>query len=437
MSNTFSPQGFVDFINGAPSRYHAVEAMKRELVSRGFSELEWPNPGIMYPLGKYFITTNMSSIIAITLPEHTPKGFLIAASHSDSPTFKVKDSPCLTDNGYTRLNVERYGGMICSTWMDRPLSLAGKLLYRDGNMIKTALVDVDRDCLIIPSLAIHMSPKANDGYQFKANVDMLPLYAAGDRSDDYYGLLAQSAGVDRESILGSDVFLYNRDKARLWGCQDEFVSGGRLDDLQCAYTTLQAFLDADKRQDYVQVFYVSDNEEIGSETKQGAGSTFLFDTLLAVAQAYVLSHSQYVGMLRNSFMLSCDNAHALHPNHPGMSDPTHRPKMNGGVVIKYGVRYATDGVSEGLFRMICDKAGVACQTYSNRSDLMGGSTLGNISNARVALNTVDLGIAQLAMHSAYETAGTQDMEALYLSTKACYNMSLIQTRDGDYRVEWE
>ena len=437
MMNAFCPQDFVDFLNTAPSRYHAVDYMKRSLMDAGYEELKALDTDAVHPGGRYFITNNLSSLIAISLPERVPHGFLVSASHSDSPAFRLKDSPCLTDNGYTRLNVEGYGGMICSTWLDRPLSVAGKLVYRDGDEIKTALVDIKRDCLIIPSLAIHMSPKANDGFQFKANVDMLPLYAPGDKSEGFARLLAQSAGIEPESVLGMDVFLYNRQKALIWGEEGELVSGGRLDDLQCAYVTFRAFMDANKPGSHVQVFYLSDNEEIGSQTKQGAGSTFLFDALLTAACAYGLDHARYTAMLKSSFMLSCDNAHALHPNHPEMSDPVHKPLINGGVVIKYGVRYATDAVSEGIFRMICAHEGVPCQTFSNRSDLRGGSTLGNISNAQVALNTVDIGIAQLAMHSAYETAGTRDIESLYSATKACYNMNLRELCDGDYRLVWD
>lgn len=431
----FEPQEFIDFLNANPSRYHAVAAMKNMLEGAGYTELKSFSDLESASGRKFFITYNLSSLIAFELPEGAAEGFIIAASHSDSPTFRIKSVPELMGNGYTRVNVERYGGMLCSTWLDRPLSLAGKLLYSDETGLHTALVNVDEDCLIIPNLAIHMSPKANDGFTYKANVDMIPLFATGERENGVLKLLAEAAGVAPESVRGMDVHLYNREKARLWGQCSEFISGGRLDDLQCAYTTLKAFMDSDSKT-HVRVYYVSDNEEIGSDTKQGAGAAFLFDALTAAAKKAGRDHEGYTAMLRNSLMLSCDNAHAHHPNHPEMSDPVLRPTVNGGVVIKFGMRYTTDGVSEGLFRMAAEHAGLKLQNYSNRSDLMGGATLGNISNTKVPLNTVDIGIAQLAMHSSYETAGVYDTNDMYTAAKTCYEMSLVQSADGEYSVEW-
>ena len=398
------------FIEKSPSCFHAVKNMKEILLADGFAELKEEDKWEITEGGRYFVTRNESSIVAFTIPETGFAGYRIMASHSDSPTFKIKENPEMeVDKKYVKLNVERYGGMLCAPWFDRPLSVAGRVIVKEGDAFVTKLVDVDRDLLMIPNLAIHMNREVNDGYKYNAQVDMLPLYGDISSKDTFMRTIAENAGVKEEDILGHDIFLYNRVKGSIWGANEEFVSSSRLDDLQCAFSSLQGFLKGDKKE-YVAVHCVLDNEEVGSGTKQGAASTFLYDTLVRVDECLGLSYEEYLRGLAKSFMLSADNAHAVHPNHKEVADPVNRPYMNQGIVIKHSAnqKYCTDGVSAAIFKDLCREAGVPFQTFTNRSDILGGSTLGNISNTKVALNAVDIGLPQLAMHSPYETAGVKD-----------------------------
>lgn len=426
----------IKFLDNSPSAFHAVNNIKNKLADNGFTEIHEGISAAIIPGGKYFITRNYSSVIAFVLPQNMPQGMLISASHSDSPTFKIKDNGELcVDGKYVKLNVERYGGMLCAPWFDRPLSVAGKILVSEGDEVKTKLVYVDKNLLMIPNVAIHMNRNANSGFEYRANVDMLPLFGGSNSKDKFMQIIAETAGVDAQNIIGTDLYLCVRDKAVLFGAEDEFIASARLDDLECAYTSLEAFLSAKANDSHALVYMVADNEEIGSDTKQGAGSTMLRDVIDMIKKCYNADDYDVINWLANSFMLSCDNAHAVHPNHPEYSDGSNKPYLNGGVVIKYGVRYATDSVSEAIFRQICKKADVPVQTYSNRSDMAGGSTLGNISNTKVSLNTVDIGLAQLAMHSCYETAGAEDAAYMVNAITAFYNCKIIHNGNGNYIVK--
>lgn len=398
------------FIEQSPSCFHAVETMKTILIREGFQELKEIEKWSIDKGGKYFVTRNDSSIIAFTIPQKDGAGYHIMASHSDSPAFKIKENPEMeVDKKYVKLNVERYGGMICSTWFDRPLSVAGRIIVKEEGQFVTKLVNVDRDLLMVPNLAIHMNREINEGYKYNAQIDMLPLYGGISSKDTFMKLIAETAGVKEEDILGHDLFLYNRAKGSIWGAEEEFVSISRLDDLQCAFSSLQGFLKG-KKEDYVAVHCVLDNEEVGSETKQGAASTFLYDTLVRVNECMGESYEDYIRKLSDSFMISADNAHAVHPNHKEVADPVNRPYMNDGIVIKFSAnqKYCTDAMSAAVFKDLCNEVNVPFQSFTNRSDMLGGSTLGNISNTKVALNAVDIGLPQLAMHSAYETVGVKD-----------------------------
>lgn len=398
------------FIEKSPSCFHAIKNMKDILLAEGFAQLREEDKWEIVNGGKYFVTRNDSSIVAFTIPETGAFGYRIMASHSDSPTFKIKENPEMeVDKKYVKLNVERYGGMLCAPWFDRPLSVAGRVIVKEGDAFVTKFVDVDRDLLMIPNLAIHMNREVNDGYKYNAQVDMLPLYGDISSKDTFMKSIAEAAGVKEEDILGHDIFLYNRVKGSIWGANEEFVSSSRLDDLQCAFSSLQGFLKGEKKE-YAAVHCVLDNEEVGSGTKQGAASTFLYDTLVRINECLGLSYEEYLRALAKSFMLSADNAHAVHPNHKEVADPVNRPYMNEGIVIKHSAnqKYCTDGVSAAVFKDLCREAGVPFQNFTNRSDMLGGSTLGNISNTKVALNAVDIGLPQLAMHSPYETAGVKD-----------------------------
>lgn len=420
------------FIEASPSPYHAVDNMKKRLEKEGYERLlegeEWElNVG-----GRYYVVRGGSSIAAFRIPRNDLAGFQIAASHSDSPSFKLKANPEVEAEGhYVKLNVEKYGGMLCAPWFDRPLSVAGRVIVREGDSLAVKLAAVDRDLLVIPSLAIHMNREANDGYKYNAQKDMLPLYGCDSAKGKFMEQIARAAGVEEDQIVGSDLFLYNRMKGSIWGAQDEYISIGKLDDLQCAFASLEGFLTA-KDGASIPVHCVFDNEEVGSGTKQGADSTFLMDVLLRIAEGMGRSDGQYRQALANSFMVSADNTHAVHPNYPEKACPTNRPYPNGGVVIKYSAnqKYATDGTSAAVFTELLRRAGVPWQTYVNRSDIIGGSTLGNISSAHVSLGTVDIGLAQLAMHSPYETGGALDTDHMIRAMRAFYESAVRETGDG-------
>ncbi|HIY30701.1 MAG TPA: M18 family aminopeptidase [Candidatus Mediterraneibacter avicola] len=415
MKHTISKE-LIHFIDSSPSCFHAVKFMKDLLLQEQFIQLRENTKWHIQRGGRYFVVRNGSAIIAFTVPQQDFTGMRIMASHSDSPSFKIKENPELeAENHYIRLNVEGYGGMLCAPWFDRPLSIAGRVIIKNnetGNL-ESRLVDVDRDLVMIPSLAIHLNREANKGYSYNIQKDMLPLYGDISAKGTFLRTIADAAGIKEEDILGHDLFLYNRQKGSVWGASGEYISCPRLDDLQCAFASLKGFLTAPK-QSFMTVHCVLDNEETGSATKQGAASTFLYDTLTRAYRSLHMTEEDYLIHLADSFMISADNAHAVHPNYTDKADPSNRPFLNGGIVIKFnaGQKYCTDGISAAMFRDICQKAQVPVQTFTNRSDMAGGSTLGNISNTRVALNTVDIGLPQLAMHSPYETAGTNDTEYL-------------------------
>lgn len=404
----------MEFIDKSPSCYHTVANVRSMLEEQGYRQLKETERWEMERGQGYYVTRNDSSVIAFFLPENEVNGFHIIASHSDSPSFKIKEQPEMAvENHYVKLNTEKYGGMILSTWFDRPLSVAGRVVVKEKDGVSTRLVNVDKDLLVIPSVAIHMNRDANKGMEFNPQVDMLPLFADCGEEEKKSGLLkmvAKSAGVKKEDILSHDLFLYAREKGKLIGEKGEFVLSPRLDDLQCVFASVKAFGES-KPVHYVNVCAVFDNEEVGSSTRQGADSTFLEDTLWRICEGMNLSRSEYLRLLAGSFMISADNAHAVHPNHPEKADPTNRPYLNGGIVIKYhgSQRYATDALSAAKMKCLCENAKVPFQTYANRSDIMGGSTLGNISNTQVSISGVDIGLPQLAMHSAVETAGCKDV----------------------------
>lgn len=426
----------LDFINHSPSCFHAVQNIADTLTAHGFSELmeseEWKlNPG-----GLYFVRRNLSAIIAFKIPTGRIKGFQIAAAHGDSPSFKIKENMEIeADGAYTKLNVEKYGGMLCAPWFDRPLSAAGRVVVKTDTGIESRLVNVDRDLLLIPSLAIHMNRKANEGYQYSIQKDMLPLFGDEGAKGTFMDLVAETAGVERDDVLGSDLYLYCRGRGTIWGAENEFLSAPKLDDLQCAFALLQGFL-AGSDPDSAAVYAVFDNEEVGSSTKQGADSTMLQDTLRRINSALGGSDPDYLRLLASSFMISADNAHAVHPNHVSDADPTNHSHINKGIVIKFSAnqKYSTDAVSAAIFRTICSRVNVPVQVFHNESDTPGGSTLGNISTAQVSVNMVDIGLPQLAMHSAFETAGVRDTGYLARAAKVFYSSCLKYAGSGKYDI---
>lgn len=415
-------QKLFEFIDSSPTSFHAVANIEKMLDKESFAKLDEKKRWSIKNGGKYYVNRNGSSIIAIVLPDKKPAGFHITAAHSDSPCFKIKEAPeIVLDNAYFKLNVDKYGGMIMSTWLDRPLSIAGRLIVKAGDGLESRLVNLDRDAAIIPNLAIHMNRDMNKGIEYNPQTDMEPLIGEAASQKEYLKLLAKEADVSPDEILGSDLFLYNRDKCRLIGIDNAFIAAPRLDDLECAFAGMTALVNR-MPGEYINICAVFDNEEVGSRTKQGADSTFLQDVLIRLCYGLGLDEEKYRRMIADSFLISADNAHALHPNHPEKADATNKPVLNGGVVIKYhgSQRYATDAFSAAVMKDICSRAAVPCQSYANRADIAGGSTLGNILASQVSMNMVDIGLAQLAMHSAMETAGAGDVAYLLEALREFY-----------------
>lgn len=420
----------LSFISSSPSPFHAVQNICAMLHGAGFHFLSEADEWRLAPGKSYYTTRNGSSVIAFRIPEKPEnKGYMIAAAHSDSPTFRIKECAELKDRNYVRLNVEGYGGMLLTPWLDRPLSAAGRLILRDGSGIRTKLVNADRNLLLIPNVAIHMNREANNGQKLNPQVDLLPLFSQSGSDITLRSVMAEAANISPDSILDADLLLYVREPGRIWGAANEFISSPKLDDLECAYCLTRGLIEAPAGK-AISVAAVFDNEEVGSLTKQGADSTFLHDVLTRIADGLGRSRADYLRSLTKSFMVSADNAHAVHPNHPEKTDVENYPKMNGGIVIKYSAnqKYTTDALSASLFQLICENAGVPTQVFLNRSDQPGGSTLGNISTAHVSINSVDIGLAQLAMHSPYETAGVKDPQ--YLLTAMCTYFAAAMQTDG-------
>ena len=419
-------QALFSYIAACPTAFQAAAHTAALMEAEGYRPLRETEEWMLEPGGRYYVTRNGSSLIAFRLPKGRPVGFMMTAAHGDSPTFKIKENAELTGENETRLSVEGYGGMLCASWMDRPLSVAGRAMVRTEDGVAMRLIDLHDDLALIPNVAIHMNRDANNGAKYNFAVDMQPLYG---EKGGFRRRIAEAAGVAEEDLLTHDLFLYNPQPGVEWG---GYISAPRLDDLQCAFAALQGFLTAGESQSAA-VYCLFDNEEVGSQTKQGAASTFLRETLERICDALGLTLRT---MAAGSFLLSCDNAHAVHPNHPEYADKNHAVRMNGGVVIKYNAsqRYTTDAVSAALFQTVCEAAGVPFQRYANRPDMAGGSTLGSIANTQVSLNMADIGLAQLAMHSAFETAGADDTAHMVQALKTFFGMTLRSGGDGTYQL---
>ncbi len=422
-------RALMDFQDASRSVYHAVSYISNILDQEGYVHLPEGDDWILEDGGKYYITRNMSTVIAFRIPHGEPAGFLLSASHSDRPSFKIKENGEL-ESKYIRLATERYGGMLMAPWMDRPLSVAGRVMVETPTGVKMKLVDIDKDLMIIPNVAIHMNRKVNEGYAYNPATDTIPLLGDRDVKGMFGKLIASGAGGGR--ILGHDLFLYLRQKAAVWGIEQEFISAQALDDLQCAWGCLQGFLNATESGS-VPMLCIFDSEEVGSRSVSGADSTMLTSTMNRIAR-YL--DANLARMMSQSFLVSADNAHAIHPNHPELADPNNAPVMNGGIVVKFNAsqRYTTDAVAAAVFRSVCNRAGVPTQTYYNRPDIPGGSTLGYVSLTHVSVPTADIGLAQLAMHSCYETAGVQDSLYLEKAMTAYFSSTLTVTGDGEYII---
>ena len=424
------------FVDASPCSYHAVSNLKAELVQAGFRELQETEHWILQPDGRYFVSRNGSSLISFKLPSDTVSRFHIIASHSDSPSFKIKPGPALRSGcGILRADVERYGGPIDSTWFDRPLSVSGRVLAgnESGTGITEYLVYPKDLTLLLPSVAPHLLRRDSGSEAVSHQDRMFPLIGCGDDGSLLWTVIAKELQISPGQILGADLFLCNREGALVWGAGKEFLSAPRLDDLACCCGSLLGFLDSCPPSGTSAVHCVFDNEEVGSRTLQGADSDFLRNTLERICISECLSREEYLQAAARSLLVSADNAHAVHPNYEQLSDPENRPRLNGGLVLKHQAaqRYATDGVSAALFTQICRQHGIPVQQFTNRPGSPGGSTLGNLSVSQIGLRTVDIGLPQLAMHSCYETVGTADLEALVRFSAAFFSEALPELVPAD------
>lgn len=417
---------FKCFVDKTPNAFYCVDNMRKKLQENGYKELyEYEDWDLNYD-GKYFVVRNDASLIAFQIgKKDKDKGFNIVAAHTDSPSFLIKPNSEIFENGYLKLNTEPYGGMIKHTWLDRPLSIAGRVVLEKEGVIETKLINIDKDLLIIPSQAIHINREVNTKNELNNQIDMLPIISLNSQlisekiekilTDDYYS----------RRICDYDLYLYNRDKSKIVGLNDEFILSPRLDDLASVYPSLCSFIDSNN-EDNINIFCAFNNEEIGSLTKEGADSTFLLDVLARISKSQNLDLRQ---VMNKSFIVSADNAHAIHPNAAFKSDPTNKVYLNKGIVIKHNKNYATDALTSSIMKEVCNNAKVPYQDYAHRSDMPCGSTIGRISQSHVPIDTVDIGLPQLAMHSANETMGTKDLLYMYKTILEFYNTTLKKEKN--------
>ncbi|MBQ4253796.1 MAG: M18 family aminopeptidase [Erysipelotrichaceae bacterium] len=428
----FIEENLIKFLNGSKTCFQAIDLIKNELNDTGFLELKENDVWKLENNRFYYVTRNDSSIIAFKIPEMIQvKSLNIVASHSDSPCFKVKPVSEFKEKNYTRINVEGYGGMIMASWLDRPLSVAGRVMVDQDGHIMSRLVDVDEDLAIIPSVAIHQNREINNGYKYNPQVDLIPMVAGEEQGNFLMNKVAETLKVPVDAILAHDLFLYNRQSGYVWGQNHEFFSAPRIDNLECAYTSLQAFKNSYSNYS-INIYCVFDNEEVGSGTKQGAASTFLSDVIERIFASFFVDRIQIKSILANSFFVSADNAHAIHPNHPELYDKENNAQMNKGVVIKRNAAqsYTTDAISESVMVQLAKRKQVPLQFFANRSDLRGGGTLGSIASRSVSVNMVDIGLPQLAMHSSFETAGMKDAGYMIDLLSEFYSSSIVYDDRG-------
>lgn len=412
-------ENLIEFLNESPANFLAVKTLKEILAGRGFREINAADSiGELKAGDQVFFTKNDSSLYAFRIGRKAlaDNGFHLICAHCDSPTFRIKpNAEMLCEGGITKLNTEVYGGPIMSTWFDRPLSLAGRVLIKTDDVMQpeTRLLHIKRPLLQITNLAIHFNRQVNDGVKLSKQKDMLPLLGIVtdqlESGNMLMNVIAEELGVNIPDILDFDLYLYDVAPACTFGVHDEFISGGRLDDLSMVHAGLMALL-ATETQDTTQVLAVFDNEETGSQTKQGAGSPFLSTLLQRIVLAQGGNQEDFFRSIEKAFMISADNAHAWHPNYSEKYDPTNHPMLGGGPAIKFNAaqKYASDAASAAVFMGICQKAGVPCQRFVNHSDVAGGSTLGNILAGSLPLRGVDMGNPVLGMHSVRETGSTAD-----------------------------
>ncbi|MBN2870309.1 MAG: M18 family aminopeptidase [Campylobacterales bacterium] len=395
----------LSFIDASPTPFHAVAWMAKTLECRGFIRLEEDEEWTLVEGKDYYVTRNDSSIVAFTYPPCAEKGYMIVGAHTDSPHLRLKPHPLTTSAGVKRLGVEPYGGVLLNPWFDRDLGLAGRVVYLDGEVRKEALINIERPIAMIPSLAIHLDKEANTSRTVNAQTDIVPIISTGEVDFEQFILSQIQEETSGLTLLAHELSFYDLQKGSFVGVDEEFIASARLDNLISCFVGLHALLDST----YPMMLACMDHEEVGSETHVGAGGTFVQEVLERVSGA------DYGTLMRRSLMVSCDNAHAQHPNFPSKHESEHAPLLNGGVVIKINAnqRYATSARTQGRFLQCARALHVPTQTFVTRSDMGCGSTIGPITSTRLGVETIDVGVPQLAMHSIRELAGSKDAYGLY------------------------
>lgn len=408
----------LNFINESPTSYHAASTVKSMLDEEGFNEIKENEKWNLTKGGKYYVSKNNSAVIAFEIGsgDLQEDGFRLIGAHTDAPTFKIKPSAEMkAENKYIKLNTEVYGGPILSTWFDRPLSLAGRVALKGHTPLKPEikLININKPLLIIPNIAIHMNRGVNEGYSFNAQKDTLPLLGFINEKFEKEGyllsLISNELGINTDQILDFDLFLYEHEKGCILGLDEEFISSSRLDDLCMVFSALKGLVNS-KENKSTKVLVAIDNEEIGSLTSQGARSSFIKTVLERIALALGNDKEEFFMALNNSSMISSDVAHAVHPNQGDKCDPTNRPILGGGPVIKIAASgsYSTDSYASAIFQSVCESAGVPCQKFVNRSDMRGGTTIGPMSAADLSIPVMDIGTPLIAMHSVRELGSVKD-----------------------------
>ncbi len=427
-------KNLLKFINESPTAFHAAENVCDELIRKNYIRLNENEKWDLNPGGKYFITRNNSSVMAFTIPsDYTELSFNIVAAHLDSPTFKLKPNFKIDAGKYIKLNTEVYGGPILNTWMDRPLNIAGRIIAKENNKLTTKLISFDKPMVIIPNCSIHYYHELNTGVKLNPQSDLLPILCDKTINEiDLLALIAEKLQIKKDSIISTDLYLATYQRGMLVGPNEEFIVAPQIDNLECSYASLEAILNS-KNNKSANIMALFDNEETGSRTRQGAASMMLADVLERISISLNKTAEEHKMALANSFIISADNAQGFHPNYAQKFDPTNAVYLNNGIVVKNAARgsYTTDGVSQAYFKMICEACGAKVQMNTNRSDVPGGSTLGAISLSNVSIHSVDIGLPQLAMHSACETAGTLDYAEMVKALTEFYNKHLTINKDGE------
>lgn len=409
---------FLEFIKQGSCTYTATQFMKKELMKLGFQELFEENDWHLTN-GSYFVTRNDASIIAFSIGKNYQNSFNIITTHSDTPSLLIKPQNELYDNGYLKINIAPYGGLLNYGWLDRPLSMAGKIILKQDNMFLSKIIDLKEPYFVVPSLAIHQNDKANSNLDLNTQIDLIPFLSLKEEKNIIRKIISEHLKIREEDILDYDLHLYNVEEPYIIGKEKDILLSPRLDNLTSTFAAFKA-LEKEKNEKNINVFCSFNSEEIGSLTKEGADSNFLFDTLKKIAASLKIDITT---TLYQSYVISSDNTHAHHPNHPDKSDNSNKIYLNQGVVISKEISSTTDSLSSSLFKSICKQANVFYQDYTSRNDLASGSTLAGISLRHVSTMSIDIGLAQLAMHSSYECIGLHDIYSLYQAFDMFYQTS--------------